>query len=127
MENDARSGRGECSAVRVRGGFPEARQKIFNLRGTPGQTVKEFHSNPATEVRRRKRCWCYLCRSRCRLRARRQRAFGSDDNNMTRAITTLVVANANEGWRIFAAHTTELAVRPSEHSYEFNLDQRIFR
>jgi len=47
MENDARSGRGECSAVRVRGGFPEARQKIFNLRGTPGQTAKEFYINPA--------------------------------------------------------------------------------
>ena len=36
---------------------------------------------------------------------------GGDDNNTTRAITTFVVANANEGWRIFAAHTTELAAQ----------------
>jgi hypothetical protein len=28
-------------------GFREARQKIFNLRGTPRQTVKEFHISPA--------------------------------------------------------------------------------
>jgi len=36
---------------------------------------------------------------------------GGNDNNTTRAITTFVVANANEGWRIFAAHTTELAAQ----------------
>jgi hypothetical protein len=33
----------------VRCGFREARQKIFNLRGTPRQTVKEFHIDPAAE------------------------------------------------------------------------------
>jgi uncharacterized protein (TIGR02246 family) len=36
---------------------------------------------------------------------------GGNDNNSTRAITTFVVANANEGWGIFAAHTTELAAQ----------------
>jgi hypothetical protein len=45
MENDA--GRDAEIVLRfaVRCGFREARQKIFNLRGTPGQTVKEFHTS----------------------------------------------------------------------------------
>jgi len=49
MENDA--GRDADIVLRfaVRCGFREARQKIFNLRGTPGQTVKEIHFNPAAE------------------------------------------------------------------------------
>jgi hypothetical protein len=49
MENDA--GRDAEIVLRfaVRRGFREAPQKIFNLRGTPGQTVKEFHINPAAD------------------------------------------------------------------------------
>src|SRR5580765_2969498 len=49
MENDA--GRDAKTVLRfaVRCGFREARQKIFNLRGTPGQTAKEFHIKPAAE------------------------------------------------------------------------------
>jgi hypothetical protein len=45
MENDA--GRDAEIVLRfaVRCGFREARQKIFNLRGTPGQTVKERPSS----------------------------------------------------------------------------------
>ena len=49
MENDA--GRDADIVLRfaVRCGFREARLKIFKLRGTPGQTVKEFHIGPAAE------------------------------------------------------------------------------
>jgi hypothetical protein len=35
-----RSRRGDCSAFCARCGFQEARQNMFNLRGTPGQSVK---------------------------------------------------------------------------------------
>jgi hypothetical protein len=49
VENDA--GRDAQIVLRfaVRCGFREARQKAFNLHGTPGQTVKEIHINPAAE------------------------------------------------------------------------------
>ena len=49
MENDAGRDAEIVRRFAVRCGFREARQKIFNLRGTPGQTVKEFHINPAAE------------------------------------------------------------------------------
>ena len=72
--------------------------------------MKEFHINPAAEGGSESVAGA-TCAEAAALRARRQRALGGDDNKMTRAITTFVVANANEGWRIFAAHTRELAVQ----------------
>jgi len=47
MENDAGRDAEIVLHFAVRCGFREARQKIFNLRATPRQTVKEFHINPA--------------------------------------------------------------------------------
>jgi len=47
MENDAGRDAKIVLRLALRCGFREARQKIFNLRGTPGQTVKEFHIKPA--------------------------------------------------------------------------------
>jgi len=49
MENVAGRDAGIVLRFAVRCGFREARQKIFNPRGTPGQTVKELHSNSASE------------------------------------------------------------------------------
>jgi hypothetical protein len=47
MENDAARDAESVLRFAVRCGFREARQKIFHLRGTPRQTMKEFHINPA--------------------------------------------------------------------------------
>ena len=49
MKNEAGGNAQVVLRFPVAGGFREARQKIFNLRGTSGQAVKEFHINAAAE------------------------------------------------------------------------------
>jgi hypothetical protein len=71
--------------------------------------VNEFHINPAAQGGGESvaGATCAEAGAAC-VRDAKERL---GDNDMTRAITTFVVANANEGWRIFAAHTRELAVQ----------------
>jgi len=84
MENDA--GRDAKTVLRfaVRCGFREARQKIFNLRGTPGQTAKEFHIKPAAAcVRDAKE----RLRERVSIRIRNGKWEDSMDHTYTKLLT----------------------------------------